>query len=100
MEDLAVREAFAMCMPRQQIVDNLIAPINPDAVVMNAREVFPFQDNYDEVVSESYDGRYDEVDIEGANEKLEEDGITEPNNGRGDYEVTITRRPTLAAMSK
>ena len=100
MEDLAVREAFAMCMPRQQIVDNLIAPINPDAVVMNAREVFPFQDNYDEVVSESYDGRYDEVDIEGANEKLEEAGITEPINVRVGYAAPNPRRTDQAAMIK
>lgn len=75
---LALREAFALCVPRQTIVDNLIAPINPDAVVMNAREVFPFQPHYDEVVSVSYDGRYDQVDIAAAQAKVEESGITTP----------------------
>ncbi|WP_423299774.1 ABC transporter family substrate-binding protein [Glutamicibacter nicotianae] len=72
MTNLELRKAFAMCVPRQQIVDNLVKPLNPDAIVMNAREVFPFQDNYQEVVDASYDGRYDEVDIEGAKKILEE----------------------------
>ena len=35
----------------EKIVDTLIKPISPDSVVMNAREVFPFQDNYDAVVA-------------------------------------------------
>src|SRR5690606_29751983 len=42
-DSLELREAFAMCVPRQQIIDNLIKPIDPNATVMNAREVFPFQ---------------------------------------------------------
>ena len=63
---LTLRTAFAHCVPRQQIVDTLIAPIAPDTVLMNAREVFPFQDNYDEVVGASYDGRFDTVDLEKA----------------------------------
>src|SRR5690625_1177643 len=100
MSDLAVREAFAMCVPRQQIVDNLIKPINPDAVVMNAREVFPFQPNYDEVISESYDGRYDDVDIEGAKQKLEEAGITEPIKVRIGYASPNPRRTDQVSMIK
>src|SRR5690625_510873 len=100
MEDLAVREAFAMCVPRQQIVDNLIKPINPDAVVMNAREVFPFQDNYEAVTSESYDGRYDEVDIEGAKKKLEDAGITEPIKVRIGYAAPNPRRTDQVSMIK
>lgn len=89
---LAAREAFAMCVPRQQIVDNLIVPINPTAEVMNLREVFPFQDNYDEVVAEAYDGRYDEVDIEGATAKLEEAGLTTPVDVRIGYSGPNQRR--------
>uniref|UniRef100_UPI0013B3FA2B ABC transporter substrate-binding protein n=1 Tax=Ornithinimicrobium murale TaxID=1050153 RepID=UPI0013B3FA2B len=61
---LAAREAFAHCVPRQQIVDNLIKPISDDAVVMNSREVFPFQEGYEEHVDAIYDGRYDTVDLE------------------------------------
>lgn len=89
---LAAREAFAMCVPRQQIIDNLIAPINEEAVVMNARETFPFYDNYEDIVSASYDGRYDEVDIEGAAAKLEESGLSTPVDVRIGYSAPNQRR--------
>ncbi len=97
---LALREAFALCLPRQSIVDSLIKPINPDAVVMNAREVFPFQDNYEDVVSQAYDGRYDEVDIEGSKAKIEESGIATPVEVRIGYRAPNQRRSeTVAAIA-
>lgn len=73
-EDHAVREAFALCVPRQLIVENLIQPLYEDAELLNAREVFNYQDHYDEVVDAAYDGRYDEQDIERARELLDEAG--------------------------
>lgn len=73
-EHEGLNEAFALCVPRQQIVDNLIVPVNEDAELLQAREVLNFEENYDEVVAESYDGRYDEVDIERATEIVEELG--------------------------
>lgn len=75
---LALREAMAYCIPRQDIVDRLIKPLDPKAVVMNAREYFPTDTDYEKVVSESYDGRYDKVDIEKAKEKVAESGIANP----------------------
>lgn len=96
---LALREAFAMCVPRQTIVDTLITPINPDATIMNAREVFPFQDNYDAVVGAAYDGRYDQVDIEGAKAKVEEAGVETPVKVRVGYRAGNQRRTeTVAAI--
>ncbi|WP_022921879.1 ABC transporter substrate-binding protein [Ornithinimicrobium pekingense] len=89
---LAAREAFAMCVPRQQIVQNLIQPINPEAQVMNLREKFPFQDDYQEVLDAAYDGRYDEVDIEGAAAKLEEAGLETPVEVRIGYSAPNQRR--------
>lgn len=65
-------EAFAHCVPREQIVENLIHPVNPEAEVLNAREVLSFEPGYDDIVSESYDGRYDEVDVDAAAEIVEE----------------------------
>ncbi|MCO1338739.1 ABC transporter substrate-binding protein [Kocuria polaris] len=98
-DNLKLREAFAMCVPRQQIVENLIQPINPDAEVFNAREVFPFQENYSEVVEAAYDGRYDEVDIEGAKEIVEAEGAdgTEVRIG---YSAPNPRRADQVAMIK
>ncbi|AXH95095.1 ABC transporter family substrate-binding protein [Ornithinimicrobium avium] len=90
---LAAREAFAMCVPRQQIVQNLIQPINPDAVVMNLREVFPFQtEKYNEVLSAAYSGQYDEVDIEGAKAKLADAGVETPVDVRIGYSAPNQRR--------
>ncbi|TGO04135.1 ABC transporter substrate-binding protein [Serinibacter arcticus] len=97
---LPLREAFAMCVPRQLIVDNLIAPIDPEAVVMNAREVFPFQDNYEDVVSQSYDGRYDEVDIAGAQAKIAESGVAGPIDVRIGYSAPNARRTEQVALIK
>lgn len=97
---LAAREAFAMCVPRQQIVDNLITPVDPEGVVMNLREVFPFQDDYDETVEAAYDGRYDEVDIEGAKAKLEEAGLETPVDITIGYSAPNQRRTNEVAAIK
>lgn len=91
-DSLPLREAFAYCVPRQKIVDDLIKPVNPDAVVMNAREVFPFQDTYNEVVEASYDGRYDEVDLDKAKAKFEESGVASPVTVRIGYSAPNPRR--------
>ena len=63
-----------MCVPRQEIVDKLVKSINPDATVLNAREIFSDDENYENVVSEAYKGEYDEVDIEGAKKLLKDKG--------------------------
>ncbi|MEE6283119.1 ABC transporter substrate-binding protein [Georgenia sunbinii] len=97
---LALREAFAYCLPREQIVENLIRPIDPEAVVMNAREVFPFQDNYDEVVDAAYDGRFDEVDLDEATRLVEESGITTPIDVRIGYSAPNPRRTAQVEMIK
>lgn len=98
-DNLELRKAFAMCVPRQQIVDNLIKPIYADAEVLNAREVFPFQDSYDEVVEASYGGTYDEVDVEGAKAIVDAQGAagTEVRIG---YSAPNPRRTEEVAMIK
>lgn len=99
-DSLELREAFAMCVPRQQIVDNLIKPVDPEAVIMNAREVFPFQDNYADVVGASYDGRYDKVDIEGAKAKIAASGVEGPIKVRIGYSAPNPRRTNEVALIK
>lgn len=98
---LAAREAFAHCLPRQRIVDNLIKPINPDAVVMNLREAFPFQEEkYNELVEAAYDGRYDEVDLEAAQAKFGESGLEEGVEIRIGYSAPNQRRTDEVALIK
>lgn len=98
-DNLELRKAFAMCVPRQQIVDNLIKPLNPEAEVMNAREVFTFQEKYDEIVGEAYSGQYDEVDIEGAKAIVDEEGATGKKVRIG-YSSPNPRRTEQVAMIK
>lgn len=76
MADANLRRAFALCVPRQLIVDNLIKPVNANAEVMNLRYEFPFSPNYDDIVSKAYDGSYDEPNIEEARSILEANGLT------------------------
>jgi len=99
-DNLAAREAFAFCLPRQQIVDNLVKPIDENAVVMNSREVFPFQENYEDHVAKIYDGRYDEVDLEQAKAKFEESGLEEGTQVRIGYGEGNQRRVNEVALIK
>lgn len=94
-----LREAFALCLPRQQIVDNLIKPIYADAQVMNAREVFPFQENYQEVVDEAYPKEMDEPNIEKAKELVEKSGVSTPTVRLG-YQAGNQRRTETVALIK
>ncbi len=89
---IELRQALAYCIPRQTIVDTLIKPISSDSVVMNAREVFPFQDNYDAVVAAAYGGEYDQVDIAKSKELVEASGIETPIDVRVGYASGNQRR--------
>lgn len=94
-----LREAFALCLPRQQIVDNLIKPIYADAEVMNLREVFPFQDKYQEVVDAAYPKEMDEPNIEKAKELVEKSGVSKPTVRLG-YQAGNQRRTETVALIK
>lgn len=61
-----LREAFFKCAPRQQIVDNLIVPANPDAKLLNSLMIMDFQPGYDAAAKASGFEAYADVDIEGA----------------------------------
>ncbi len=67
-----LRKAFAKCVPRQQIVDNLIKPQNPTAEVLQSRFRLPFQPGYQELIAGGQ--AYDKVDIAGAKKILQAEG--------------------------
>lgn len=94
-----LREAFALCLPRQQIVDNLIKPIYADAEVMNLREVFPFQDKYQEVVDAAYPKEMDQPNIDKAKELVEQSGVSKPTVRLG-YQAGNQRRTETVALIK
>jgi peptide/nickel transport system substrate-binding protein len=65
-KDKAMREAFTKCLPRQQIIDNLIKPQNPEAKIYQSRFKFPFQPEYKEFETGVGGEKYNTVDIAGA----------------------------------
>lgn len=76
---LAVRQAFLKTIPRQEIVDKIIKPLNPEAEVRNAHLVSAADpERYPILVESNGSDAYAEVDIEGAKALLAEAGVTTP----------------------
>lgn len=65
--DPKVREAFLKTIPRQQILDSIVTPVNPKAKVLNSQIWLPNQQpEYGDSVKANGSSAYDKVDIEGA----------------------------------
>ncbi len=77
-ESRELREAFALCVPRQQLVDNLIAPVVPDAEPKDIRTIAPWDPGFQEVNDAVAGplGEYGTQDIDRARQILEaEDAV-------------------------
>jgi len=75
-QDKAVRQALAYCVPRQDMVDKLIKPLDPNAKLLQNRMFEPFQAAY----KDTSGGAYDKVDIAKAKSALEAAGYTMNGN--------------------
>ncbi|WP_375383850.1 ABC transporter family substrate-binding protein [uncultured Microbacterium sp.] len=65
--DAKVREAFMKVIPRQQIVDTVVKPVNPDAEVLNSQVYVTSQtEPYAKTIAENGSDAYADVDIAGA----------------------------------
>lgn len=65
--DANVREAFLKTIPRQQILESIVTPVNPEAEVLNSQIFLPTDgDQYTTAVEASGYDQYTEPDIEGA----------------------------------
>ena len=73
-----IREAFMKVIPRQEIVDKLIKPLQEDAEVRNSQVFLPGAEGYDESVANNGSDAYADVDIDGAIALLAEAGVTNP----------------------
>nr|WP_276584659.1 ABC transporter family substrate-binding protein [Brevibacterium permense] len=96
---LKVRQAFLKSLPRQEIVDRLIKPLNEEAEVRDSFNQAPDSPLYDDIVAESGISDYDEVDIDGAKKLLDEAGAEAPSV-RFLYDNTNARRSQLFALIK
>ena len=90
-KDKKLREAFAKCVPRQQIVENLVKPQNPNAKILESRFIFPFQDAYSQFATGVGGNAYDQVDLPGAKALL---------GGKTGIKVNIGWRKDPAALNK
>lgn len=70
-----VRQAFTLTIPRQQIVDQLIKPLNPEAETRDSFILLPDDPNYPRMVEENGSADLGEVDIERAKALLAEVGV-------------------------
>ncbi len=90
---LSVRQAFLHTIPRQQIVDNLIKPLNPNAELRQSFTVVPGSPNYDMVVEMNGQAEvYGSPDIDAAKTLLADAGVTTPVQVRLLYDPNNPRR--------
>lgn len=73
---LDVRQAFLKTIPRQDILDRLVKPINSAAVLRDAFTQVPGSPGYKTVTSTNGMAAYDTVDIAGAKALLAKAGVT------------------------
>lgn len=93
-----VRKAFLKAIPRQEVVDKLIVPINPDAQVRNSFLITQGAPGYDEMIAANGSADYAEVDPEGAKAMLEEAGIKTPIDVRVMFAKDNVRRESEFAI--
>lgn len=77
-DDERVRRAFLLSVPREQIVADLIAPIQEDAVVRSSFTLPPGSPAYSDAVQQNGSSDYAAVDIPAAKRLLAEAKVTEP----------------------
>ncbi|GHS87885.1 peptide ABC transporter substrate-binding protein [Actinomycetota bacterium] len=89
---LKVRQAFLKVIPRQEIIDKLIVPLQEDATTRDSFMVVPGSPSYDEVVANNDSAQWADVDVEGAKALLAEAGVTTPVDVRFLYGKSNVRR--------
>lgn len=87
-----VRQAFLLTVPRDEIIEKLIKPLQEDAEVRNSHTVVPGSPNYDDTVAGNSSDLYAETDIEQAKALLAEVGVTTPIDVRFLYGKSNVRR--------
>lgn len=88
----AVRIAFMKAIPRQEILDKLITPLQPDAELRDSQNITPGAPGYTELIENNGSQEFAEVDIEGAQQMLEEAGVETPVDVRYLYAADNVRR--------
>lgn len=77
-DDPLIREAFLLTVPRNEIVEQLVTPVNPDATTRDSFLFAPGSANYAAVVAANGSREFDRVNIAKATELLAEAEVTSP----------------------
>lgn len=89
---LQVRQAFLQGTPRQEIVDKLVKPSNPEAEVRNSFLKTEGTPGYDEIVAQNGSADYSEVDPTKSKQLLRQAGVKTPVKVRVMYAKDNARR--------
>ncbi|HRE02547.1 MAG TPA: ABC transporter substrate-binding protein, partial [Ilumatobacteraceae bacterium] len=73
-----VRQAFLKAIPRQDIVDRLIKPLNPNAALRDSFTTVAGAPSYDTIAADNGSADYAAIDIEGAKALIAEAGVATP----------------------
>jgi peptide/nickel transport system substrate-binding protein len=78
----AVRTAFLMTIPREEIIEKLIRPLNPNAELRNSFLVIPGAPSYDNIVANNGSAIYRDNDVDArielAKQLLADNGVSTP----------------------
>jgi peptide/nickel transport system substrate-binding protein len=89
---LEVRQAFLHGVPREELVEKLIKPINPDAEVRNSFLRVPGFPGYDDVVAKNGSSAYAKVDPAESQKLLKQAGVKTPIDVTVLFDKANTRR--------
>lgn len=76
--DPLVRQAFLFTVPREQILDQLVRPLQKGARLRSSQVFLPGSDGYAHAIKVNGSAEYARVDIEKAKRLLDKAGITNP----------------------
>lgn len=76
--DERVRRAFLHVVPRQRILDELVVPVQPDAVLLDSFLLRPGAEGYTEAVAGNGSEEYARTDVDAATTLLAEAGVAAP----------------------
>lgn len=77
-DDPRVRQAFLETVPRQQILEQLITPVQEEARLRDSQVFLPGSGGYADAVKTNGSKQYDRVDIAGAKSLLAQAGVADP----------------------
>jgi len=77
-DDIRVREAFLHVVPRQQLLDELVVPLDADAELLDSFVLRPGAEGYAEAVAENGSSAHRRVDVDAAVALLDAAEVTRP----------------------